>query len=248
MGKQGKLTKDLMQSTMPVDAPAYHEKPFIYKGANIYAFQYETDEETARGLLPEQLSLTDTPTATLAFIEYDQSSLGPYREITLSIDSVYEGEQIPYLAYLFLDEDVPILAGREVYGFPKKKALIEFTRQEDVLGMYAERPRGIRICSGVMRDEMVFSPMEAGSAVSQIVLRAIPSPEENTRHSLLELVKVDYIIEKGEMSFGPGNCSFPGESELDPWHRLPVRKMLLCTHMSFNGTLAYGKILANLLE
>jgi len=114
--------------------------------------------------------------------------------------------------------------------------------------MYAERPRGIRICSGVMRDEMVFSPMDEGSAVSQIVLRAIPSPEENTRHSLLELVKVDYIIEKGEMSFGPGNCSFPGESELDPWHRLPVRKMLLCTHMSFNGTLAYGKILANLLE
>lgn len=35
MGKQGKLTKDLMQSTMPVDSPAYHEKPFIYKGASI---------------------------------------------------------------------------------------------------------------------------------------------------------------------------------------------------------------------
>ncbi len=33
-----------MASTMPVDAPAYHEKPFIYKNSHIYAFQYETDE------------------------------------------------------------------------------------------------------------------------------------------------------------------------------------------------------------
>jgi hypothetical protein len=33
-----------MASTRPVDAPAYHEKPFIYKNSHIYAFQYETDE------------------------------------------------------------------------------------------------------------------------------------------------------------------------------------------------------------
>ncbi len=247
MGKQGKLTIDKMASTMPVDAPAYHEKPFIYKDAHIYAFQYETDEESASELLPEQLALTDTPSATLAFIEYGQCSLGPYREVTLSIDATYEGEQIPYLAYLFLDEDVPILAGREVYGFPKKKAAIEFTRQEDVLGMYVERPKGIRICSAVMRDALVFSPMPKGSHVSQVVLRAIPSPEENKKHSLLELVKVDYIIEKGVVSFGTGGCSFTGASELDPLHKLPVRKMLLCSHMAFDGTLAYGQILADLL-
>ena len=248
MGKQGKLIKDNMASTMPVDAPAYHQKPFIYKDAHIYAFQYETDEEAARELLPEQLYLTDTPSATLAFIEYGQSSLGPYREVTLSIDAIYKGEPIPYIAYLFLNEDVPILAGREVYGFPKKKALIEFTRQEDVLGMYVERPKGIRICSAVIRDEMVFSPMPDGTCLSQVVLRAIPSPEENKRHSLLELVKVDYIIGKGMASFGAGSCSFSGESILDPWHKLPVKKMLLCSHIAFDGTLAYGKILANLLE
>ncbi|MFO8010118.1 MAG: acetoacetate decarboxylase family protein [Dehalococcoidia bacterium] len=247
MGKSGKLTKDKMASTMPVDAPAYHQKPFVYKGAHIYAFTYETDEEAARELLPEPLSLTDTPSATLAFIEYEQSSLGPYREVTLSIDAVYKEEQMPYIVYLFLDQDVPILAGREVYGFPKKKAIIEFTRQEDVLGMYVERPKGIRICSAVVRDEMVFSPMPDDSRLPQLVLRAIPSPEENRTHSILELVKVDYIMEKGEVSMGTGSCSFAGESMLDPWHKLPVRNMLLCSHMAFDGVLSFGKVIENLL-
>lgn len=33
MGSQGRLTKDKMGMTMPVDAPAYHRKPFYYKKA-----------------------------------------------------------------------------------------------------------------------------------------------------------------------------------------------------------------------
>ena len=101
---------------------------------------------------------------------------------------------MPYIAYLFLNEDVPILAGREVYGYPKKRALIEFTQQEDVLGMYVERPRGIRICSAVLRDELVFSPIPEDTHMPQLVLRAIPSPEENNIQSLLELVKVEYAM------------------------------------------------------
>lgn len=247
MGKQGKLTIDKMASAMPVDAPAYHQKPFRYKDAHMYIFTYETDEEAARELLPEPLSLTDTPSATLAFIEYKHSSLGPYREVTLSIDAIYKGEQMPYIAYLFLNEDVPILAGREVYGYPKKKSVIEFTQQEDVLGMYVERPQGIRICSAVLRDELVFSPIPDDSHVPQLVLRAIPSPEENKVHSLLELVKVDYVMDKGTMSNCTGSCRFTGESELDPWHKLPMRKMLLCSHMAFDGVLGYGQVIENML-
>ena len=153
---------------------------------------------------------------------------------------------MPYVAYLLLDRDVPTLAGREVYGFPKKKAFIEFNRQDDVLGMYVERPKGIRICSGIIRDETPFSPVPDG-VMRSVALRAISSPEENKMHSLLELVRVDTILEKGIVSIGTGSCRFMGESELDPWHKLPVRRMSLCSHAIVDGLLSYGQVMDNYL-
>ncbi len=247
MGIQGRLTRDKMASTMPVDSPAYSEKPFHYEDAHVYLFEYETDGDAVAELLPEQLSLTDPPTATLAFIDFKRSSLGSYREVGLGVNVDYKGEPMRYALYLFLDQDVPILAGREIYGYPKKKAIISFKQEEDLLVMAAERPEGIQICSAVFRDTLKFDPLPQMTETS-IVLRVIPSPEENKRHSLLELILIDDVIEKGRVSMGSGNCYLTGMSELDPWHKVPVKKMISCSHMIADSTLSYGRIAENLLS
>ena len=246
MGIQGRLTKDRMATTMPVDAPAYHRKPFYYKGARWMRFDYETDAESAAELLPEQLRLPDTATASLNFVDYPWSSIGSYHEAILAIQAMYGGEELFYLTHLILDRDTPILVGRDIYGFPKKLGCIEFIQEEDLTAAYVERPRGIRICSGVMRREQPLDPLPDGTPLKACALRVIPSPEKGRDHSLVELIQTDLVVSSVEMWAGPGSCHLTGASALDPWHKVPVVKMLSSVYMVFDFELAYGRILETL--
>jgi acetoacetate decarboxylase len=246
MGLQGKLTKENIAHTMPVDAPAYHKKPFYFEGARMLRFDYETDPDAAAGLIPAQLRLTDPPTAALMINEYPWSTLGPYREAILGVNVCYGDETFHYTNYLMLDSDVPILAGRDIYGFPKKMGVIEFEQQDDVMAGYVERPRGIRICSGVFRPEVPVDPPPDGTPMPTCSLRVIPSPEKDKDHSLVELIQTDLILSSAEVWGGTGSCHFPGISVLDPWHSLPVKKMLGATHLVADFVLPDAKILETL--
>jgi acetoacetate decarboxylase len=246
MSLQGRLTKDKMAATMPVDAPAYHRKPFYYKKARWMRFDYETDADSAAELLPEQLSLTDPPIASLSFVDYPWSTIGAYHEAILAIQATYGDEQLIYLTHLILDSITPILVGRDLYGFPKKMGCVEFVQEEDMTAAFVERPRGIRICSGVMRMEQQLDPLPDGMPLKTCSLRVIPSPEKDKDHSLVELIQTDLIVSSVEMWTGPGSCHFTGASALDPWHKLPVKEMMSCIYMIFDFELSYGRILETL--
>jgi acetoacetate decarboxylase len=231
---------------MPVDAPVYHRKPYHFRKARLLRFDYETDPDTAAQLIPEQLCLTDPATGFLFMNEYPWSTLGPYREAVLGINVLYGDQAFHYMSHLMLDSSVPILAGREVYGIPKKMGIIEFSNFEDVMAGYVERPKGIRICSGVLRPEQPLDPPPDGTPMNACVLRVIPSPEKGKDHSLVELIQVDMILSSGEMWSGPGSCQLPGISVLDPWHSIPVKNMISATYMVCDFVLTEGKVLETL--
>jgi acetoacetate decarboxylase len=246
MGLQGKLTRENIAHTMPVDGPAYHKKPFSFKGARLLRFDYETDPEAAARLVPDKLRITDPPTAFLLINEYPWSTLGPYREALLGVNVTHGEQNLHYITHLMLDSDVPILAGRELYGFPKKMGVIEFAQQDDVLAGYVERPKGIRICSGVFRPEAPLDPPPDGTPLQSCALRVIPSPELDKDHSLVELIRTDMILSSAEVWAGTGSCHFPAISLLDPWHNLPVKKMVAATYTVADFLLPAGEILDTL--
>ena len=246
MGVKGRLTKAQMGLTMPVDAPAYGKKPYHFKRARMLRFDYETDPDKAAQLIPKQLSLPDPATGFLLINEYPWSTFGPYKEAILGVNVLYGSQGFHYLSHLMLDSSCPILGGREIYGVPKKMGVVELIQHEDVMAGYVERPRGIRICSGVLRPEQPLDPLPDGTALNGCTLRVIPSPEKDKDHSLVELIQEDLILSSVEIWSGPGNCQFTGASVLDPWHNVPVKKMISATYLVCDLILTPGKILATL--
>lgn len=123
---------------------------------------------------------------------------------------------------------------------------VEFVREEDLIAAYMERPRGIRICSGVMRMEQSLEPLPDRTPLKACSLRVIPSPEKDKDHSLVELIQTDLIVSSVEMWTGPGNCHLTGASALDPWHKLPVKEMISSIYMIFDFELSYGRVLETL--
>lgn len=243
MALNGKLNPEQMGMTMPVNAPAFVDKPPFWRGVKSYTFNYETDPAAAALLVPEGLLLPEPVTATLIFNDFEWSTGGPYYELLQGINVEFDGEACIYFPQLAVTEAVPLLAGREIYGFPKKIGHIEFVRQDDILAMFYERPKGLRIASGVIRLLHPAEPQPETLSIKGVNLRVITSPEPNRKHSLCELILAELALSNVEIWVGEGNCSYAGLSELDPWHRLPVVKHLDCSLVKCDSTLKTARIL-----
>jgi acetoacetate decarboxylase len=243
MSRQGKLSPEKMGLTMPVDAPGFVDKPPFWRGVSSYTFNYETDPEAASELVPEPLTLPEPVTARLTFNNFEWSTGGPYRELLQGINVEFEGEPCVYFPQLAVSEAVPLTAGREIYGFPKKLGHLDFVRQDDILAMYYERPKGTRIATGVFRQLRPAAPPPEGILLKGVNLRVITSPEPGRKHSLCELILAELTMSNMELWIGEGNCSYTGISVLDPWHKLPVVKHLDCSLLTGDATLNAARIL-----
>jgi acetoacetate decarboxylase len=245
MGTPGKLTKDQFGYCLPVDAPLYQRLPDYYKRVSMLLFDYVTDAGAAAALLPAPLELTDPPTATLVFAEYPWSTLGPYNEVAQALKCTYRGQPMYYAVRLHVTADSAMAAGREIAGFPKKMARIDFTRGDLYLSTI-ERPSGLRLCSAN------FKPTQPAKvplpwALPFVCVRLIPSPEDAAAPSLAQLVATQWVFTSGELWAGAGSFQYTGASEQDPYHKLPPRTLKDC--LLFMGEMqvaAPGRILENL--
>jgi acetoacetate decarboxylase len=235
MSVRGSLKSGQFGFSMPPYAPLFPKPPYFYKNATLMIFKYVTTESAAR-LVPEMVELADPPTAGLVFASYPSSNLGPYEEVVQFLDVVFKGQPRQFGAFLYVTSDAAMAAGREMGGYPKKIARIEFLAGPDRTAVM-ERPAGLRICTGTMRPEQRQIPgpdpqKASGSAaplvLNYLTLRLIPSPQLGQPPSLLELLETHWTIDCSEVWTGPGSCQFTGASDLDPLHWAPVVQPIIC--------------------
>jgi acetoacetate decarboxylase len=235
MAARGSLTRAQLGFSMPPYAPLFPKPPYFYKNATLMIFKYITDESVAR-MVPDVVELTDPPSAGLVFASYPSSNLGPYDEVVLFVDVVFKGQPFQFGAFLYVTTDSAMAAGREMGGYPKKIARIEFLPGPDLTAVM-ERPSGLRICTGTMRPEdrqfPTATPAEspsptASKILSYLTLRLIPSPQLNQPPTVVELLETHWKIDCTEMWTGPGSCQLTGASDLDPLHWAPVLRPVVC--------------------
>ena len=63
----------------------------------------------------------------------DSSGFGSYTESGLVIPARFRGEDVSFVSQMYLDDDPPIAAGREIWGFPKKYAHPKLEIAKDTL-------------------------------------------------------------------------------------------------------------------
>ncbi|HLH50998.1 MAG TPA: acetoacetate decarboxylase family protein, partial [Roseiarcus sp.] len=159
MGGRGRLTRERLGYSMPADAPAYQAPPYHYRNAQAVSIKFETDPDAALDALPEPLELIEPACANLSVYWYPFSTFGPYHEAILRLYARHDGKPLTYIQQIFVDAEPPLLAGREVWGFPKKLAQIELARDRDMIVGKLERPAGVRLATIVMRPEQPVSQL-----------------------------------------------------------------------------------------
>jgi acetoacetate decarboxylase len=242
---KGRLTLEKLGYSMPSDAPAFQAPPYHYRNAQAVSIKFETDPEIAIEALPEPLELIEPACANLSIYWYLFTTFGPYHEAILRLYARHEGRPLTYIHQIFVDTEPPMLAGREVWGFPKKLARIEFERDRDMIVGRLERPAGVRLATVVMRPEQPISQL--GSNGPTTGLRIIPSADPaTTRPALAELIAADSQHTLREAWEGPASISFPDHSVFDPVDRFPVRRIVKAIYMEYDIVLPAGRVIARL--
>lgn len=120
---------------------------FAYRDAHYLSVELPVDADVARRWVPGPLRLARPARATLFGAWFPHTSFGStYREGGLFLHVEHRGTEALFCPWMVVDDDVALIVGRELLGYPKKLATITFAIDGDRIESTAER-RGARIFS-----------------------------------------------------------------------------------------------------
>ena len=222
--------------SMPLGGPMYAAPPYPFRGVQDLMIRYEADSDAVMELLPPHLEPADDPVICTSWARWVPfSAFGPYHEAFVMVDAMLHGTRYMYQPSILVDNDIPLGAGREIWGYAKKIAVIEHNWGGDVtpymeqLLLTVERPRGQRLMTASMVCDRKASPDELAQS-PVLSYRHIPSAETAERPSVSELVRLDVTgaLRKsadGSPEFYAGRAALTlASTAADSWHQLaPVR-------------------------
>ena len=237
---------------MPMIAPLYPDPPYHYRDARMIFARYEADSTRVEPLLPEDLKPRQNPVQCVAVAgDFAASSFGKYREAFILVDVEWDGAPYLYQTLIYCNLDVPIAAGRELWGFPKKLASIDFDYGDDGIGdqllVAVDRPSRKRL----MTINMTLDRPAAEDALAilpRLALRKIPNSEADRPPSICELIRIDSdrVFRRtadGSPDLWSGRCSVTMDSAsvLDPLDAFSPTRMLGAYVARLDFVLPLGK-------
>ena len=231
-------------ASMPLAGPSYPKGPYRFVDREYMVISYETDPDIIRAQLPEPLEPIAQPVVHYEFIRMpDSSGFGKYTESGMVIPC------LNFVAQMYLDDDPPIVAGREIWGFPKKYAHPKLEVVKDTLTGTLEYG-GQLVAMGTMgykHQSMAGNGAKTTAILTktQVNLKIIPG--EDGRHDICQLVAYNLteITVKGSW-IGPGRLHLVPHVNA-PVADLPMRKIVAAHHFIADLTLPYGRVIHDYL-
>jgi acetoacetate decarboxylase len=231
--------------SMPAAGPSYPAGPYRFVDREFLVITYETDADLIRAALPEPLEPIENSIVHYEWIKMpDSSGFGSYTESGLVIPARLHGEDVNFVCQMYLDDDPPIAAGREIWGFPKKYAHPKLEIVKDTLTGTLEYA-GQLVAMGTMgyKHESMASHWDVTRATlskTQINLKMIPGVDGHLEICQLVAINLIDIVVKGSW-IGPGRLHLVPHVNA-PVADFPVRKVIGAHHFLADLTLPFGRV------
>ncbi len=224
-------------------------QPVTYKGSETLSVTFQTTSEVIKRLVPSPLVAYtgDIMIISVAFHNIEsayidkkmQMSDYKYHEMYLTIPVMFNGKAGGYLPILYLDKVDPIIHGREIWGFPKFFADIDFQKNEKTAS------------ARVSKDgkPLIVLELELGSLTSQkvesdplmYILKYIPSAEEGSVDikRLISLYSSQFSYSRFQEANGKLTIDNIPDASIG---EIPVVSILDASYSVNNFILDYGKV------
>lgn len=234
--------------SMPLMSPAYPRGPYRFINREFFVITYETDLDTLKQVIPEPLEVTE-PIVKFEFIRMpDSTGFGDYTESGQVIPVTYKGKKGVYVHAMYLDDESPIAAGREIWGFPKKLATPSLKiLNESLIGRLDYESCEVALATmGYKYNIMDINEVKKSLLVPNYLLKIIPHVDGSPRICELVEYHLEDVMIKGAWS-GPVALNLFSHA-LAPVADLPVIKVISGAHILTDLTLPYGKIVYDYLK
>ena len=237
--------------SMPLAGPSYPKGPYRFIDRQYMIISYETDPEIIRAQLPQPLEPVENPLVHYEWISMpDSSGFGSYTESGLVIPCRYKGEEMNFVSQMYLDDDPPIAAGREIWGFPKKYAHPKMEVVKDTLtGTLSYSGQLVAMGTMGYKHESMAGSMEKTAeslAKTAVNLKFIPGVDGMPAICQLVAYNLTNITMKGSWT-GPGRLHLIPHVNA-PVADLPVRRIVGAHHFIADLTLPYGRVIHDYLK
>jgi acetoacetate decarboxylase len=237
--------------SMPAASPSYPRGPYRFVNREYFIIVYESDPKAIRAAVPEPL----TPHRdNLVYYEWirmpDSSGFGDYTESGIVIPCEWKKQPCNFTAQMYLDDEPPISAGREIWGFPKKYANPELKVATDTLTgtlHYA----GQLVAMGTMaykHESLARDPNKTLSALSkmQVNLKLIPDVDGKPKIAQLVAYNLTEVTVRGSW-VGPARLHLIPHVNA-PVADLPIKRIVGGRHFAADLTLPFGRVIHDYLD
>jgi acetoacetate decarboxylase len=239
----------------------YGPPPYLYRGVEDCFIVYEADAAGVEALLPPGLEIADEVPTCIAWARWVPfSTFGPYHEAYIMIRANYGETTYLYQPFILVDNEIPLGAGREIWGYAKKLAVFERNwggngqPYGEQMVFTVDRPKGQRLMTATMVADRLADPAELEDT-PVLSTRIIPNSEPHKRPSVAELVRLDvpatlHVAQDGthKLWAGRGSLSLDTVSSVDPWHLLAPKRIIDCYFGVYDFDLPHGRVIHNYLE
>lgn len=232
-------------TVLPEYSPLYPKLPYIYKDYQKVSVFCRGDKETLQKFLPKEFQLTSDIFEVFILQNNEIEGLDPYSEGGIVIPCSFDGIQGACVAFEYVDTDDALCAGREIWGYPKKMAKVNFTSTENSVKGSIER-KGKKIIDlefKVDEDKKFDSP----NLSPRLQVKRMPHPERygTEINDVIKNELQNTVIKK--TSYGYADLTME-ESEEDPLVLLRIKEIIGAKYIEGGFTLTYGEIIKKLEE
>ena len=242
---------ELEAYSMPWSAPILSPPPTQFRDNHMITVVFRSEMEVLNKLVPPPL--VPNPDGLMFFyigelgFESEIIDRFPYLEAGIGVPVTFEASSGNYFVALYLDKALPIVGGREIWGFPKKDAEIVYEEASDKI--YAQVNRfGTTIAeiSATLGSEVQPIPEEAPAP--WINFKIIPSIKQGAPPDVMQLT---YSVARDEKTLSlqiVSEVSLKFRSTIeDPLGEIPVLEVVESKFTVQDMIMDYGKVLYDYL-
>jgi acetoacetate decarboxylase len=230
-----------------------YQKNGEFYDAEVLTVFFETKQEVVEKLLPSPLKPAALPVGAAFVANYPRTNFGvTYLESALSLLAQYNGEEGVFCLAMPVTDDIALILGREVFGYPKKIARINLEREGNDVKGWTER-HGIRFfevkakLTGKFNDaiaqQMITQRMKTNPDVVVYNFKYFPAPEGEGFDYNPRLVKE--VVTRKPKSIEMGEAELVlRPSDHDPWCDVEIVRVLGALYTIGDNTMLPGNVVA----
>jgi len=226
---------------------------FEFYDAEMLTVYFETKQEIVKRLLPPPLKPATEPVGIVFVANYPKTNFGvTYLESALFLTAEYDGDEGMYCLSMPVTNDMAMIGGREIFGYPKKIGEIYFEHEGNDVRGWTER-HGTRFMeikaelTGKFNDEIaqtiIMKNLESNPELVVYNFKYFAAPERAGFDYNPRLVKE--IVKFGPKSIQLGEAELElRSSDHDPWGEVEVVRALGAIYTVGDNTMLPGNVVA----